>query len=933
MKAYTAVSTCIILLFSAAEVPADSGSLRGVIRDDKTGNKLIGAGAFLMGTKIGATTDLDGRYEIKAIEPGVYDVRFSYMGYESAVVKGVEIEAGERTELDVRLKSDQSKIFTLEEIRVTAERVLSTETAVLTDRMKAAVIGDAISAEQISRSPDATSGDALRRVTGLSVVDDKFVNVRGVTDRYNATSLDGVTVTGTDTDVDKKSFAYDLIPASLLSNTVVVKTASPDLPGDFSGGYVQVNTMDFPSRRVMSAGFSAGGDDQTTNTGMAVPAAGGDTDWLGLDDGGREFPYPDVGVKDDFWKSKPNRYELAARLPNNWALSTKKAPYKKSFNFAYGDQYFLPNDSEFGLVAAWVYRNSFEVQDFIHDRRGLGHDESFFKGTRNKYGVLWGLILNANYRFSWLGRDNHKLSFKNSRTQSAKEGVATQRGFDADAEEIKRRTIEWNQRSLYVGQVGGEHKLDAVKNLKLKWKYHWSNSDAEEPDRRQVDYANNEEPPEELWILVDNSRSWSELDETLRGYSLDVSYDLPRNVKLRAGMGEDRRERSYKIQSWTTDRYFIDFRRNSHLLLLPPEEVFDGDNYGNGKFDFIIASAFTGNYEGTHDVQSYYGMLDVPFRLAGQQFRMVGGARVEDSDQRVISDLPFERTARAKSRIDEKDVLPSANFTYVLNQYTERLLGENVKANLRLAYGRTVNRPELREMSSVRYFDFDNDQNVVGKPGLRRALIDNYDLRFEVFPGAGEVLSFSVFRKHMTDAIEDTLINAPDRFERSFRNAPEVTNNGWEVEIRKRLGLTRYMDNVTFTGNYTRVFSVVEYEEHVTGGTRTRHRTLRGQAPWTLNASLTFTEPTLGTTINVLYNKIGRRLDALGDIPSENIYEEPYAQIDLAVSQRLAYGTRLKFAVKDLKGEDKLYTVGPEAFPYSMISEGTSYSLSLSYRF
>lgn len=925
-----------VLFFYAPELRAKGGVLHGVIRDGGSGDKLIGASVFLIGTKMGTTTDLDGEYRIEGIPAGFYDVRFSFMGYEPVLIESFEIHEHEKHKLNASLKTDQTQVFTLEEIRVTAERVLSTATAMLTDRMKSAAIGDAISADQISKSPDATSGDALRRVTGLSLVDDKFVTVRGVTDRYNGTSLDGVNVTGTDTNVDKKSFSYDLIPAALLSNTVVVKTATPDLPGDFSGGYVQVNTLDFPSERVISAGFSIGGDDITTNGRMLVPAVTGDKDWLGMDDGSREFPFPDRGVRDPYYNVRENRYELAQSLPNTWGISAKHAPYKKSYNLAYGDHYLLPGDSELGVIGAWVYRNDYSVEDFIQDRRAIRGELMHMNGRRNRYEVLWGLLLNASYRFSWLGRNNHEISFKNSRTQSAESVVGGQEGVRRDTETIRRQYIEWSQRSMYVGQLGGRHSFRALRSAELEWKYHWNRSRADEPDRRQVDYKYDDE--KEFWLLEDNTRSWSGLDEDLKGYGADLTYDLTNHAKFKAGIASESRSRTYDIQSWVTDRNGLYegscFGKYGRLLLLPPDQVFAPENYGPCKFDFLISNGFTGNYEGKQDILSYYVMADVPFGLAGQEFRVVGGARAEDSDQEVSSELPFKPDDNSVSRIDKKDLLPSVNFTYLLNQYTEKVLGDEVKGNLRLAYGRAVNRPELREMSSVIYFDFNEEQNVVGRPGLDRAVIDNYDIRFEIFPGAGEVLAFSLFKKNLSNAIEDTLFASPERFIRSFRNAPDAKNNGWEIEMRKNLGVFgRYMENLALGVNYTRVFSKVPFVEHVSGGTRTLYRTLHGQSPWALNASISFTEPTVGTSVTLLYNKIGRRLDALMENRGEDVFEEPRDLIDLAISQPLAYKTRLKFSAKNLTGSDEKLSIGTEAYPYAGVSKGTSYSLSLSYRF
>ncbi len=222
--------------------------------DEETGEELVGANILLVGTTRGGTTDIDGKFSLHGVSVGTYDVRFTYVGYAARIVRGVQVTQAGPVALEITLTPEQ---FETEEVVVTAERLLSTESAILANRQKAMSIGDGLSAEQIKKAPDATSGDALKRVTGLTIVDNKFVYVRGVTDRYNGTMLNGVPVTSTDTDVDRKSFAFDMIPANLLENTIVVKTATPDLPGDFSGGMVQVNTLDFPHGASCGWGFQA----------------------------------------------------------------------------------------------------------------------------------------------------------------------------------------------------------------------------------------------------------------------------------------------------------------------------------------------------------------------------------------------------------------------------------------------------------------------------------------------------------------------------------------------------------------------------------------------------------------------------------------------------------------------------------------------------
>jgi outer membrane receptor protein involved in Fe transport len=241
-------------------------------------------------------------------------------------------------------------------------------------------------------------------------------------------------------------------------------------------------------------------------------------------------------------------------------------------------------------------------------------------------------------------------------------------------------------------------------------------------------------------------------------------------------------------------------------------------------------------------------------------------------------------------------------------------------------------------MANVRFYDFDRIQNVQGNPGLTRALIRNYDVRFELFPDIGEVLAVSYFYKDLDNAIEERLIASPDRFTRTWFNSPRGTNQGYEIEARKSFGfLGDYFSNFSLTGNFTQVWSEIEYRDVNTDVyppvISTKTRDMQGQSPWMINLSFLFTEPSLGTTFNILYNKIGRRLDAVMDDRDDDIYEEPYGVVDVAVTQELSWGAEAKFAVRNIFGADKEFTRGPDEEPYSELSAAQEFSLSLSVNF
>ncbi len=886
---------------------AGAGVIEGTVKDGKSGGALVGANVRVVGTNFGATTDLEGSYTIAGVTPGIYSLRVFYANYTQKVISGVAVVGNETTTMNITLdpiSGDTGDAMRIDDIYVTADRVRTTNAAVFTERQRAAVIGDAISAEQIRLSPDGTSGDALRRVTGLSLVDDKFVFVRGVTDRYNATTLNGVIVTGTDTDTDKKSFSFDLIPSSLVSSTVVAKTATPDLPGDFSGGLVQVNTLDFPGDFLLAANAETGSDQLSSRKDFVV-APGGGSDWKGKDDGSRALPSGLEGV------------DLAKALPNTWGTSGDQSRMNGSYGLALGDR-FEVGGGEIGFIASGTYKSSFKIEDY-HQEPEYGNSRIFmFDGTRYKQKMLWGGLANV----SWHPTGNHRFGFENNFTRSAEDKVVQSIGLPESGDTTRTQNIEWDQRDLYLGQLKGAHTLAFAKGLAIEWRATYSTSAAQEPDRKFAQYSRD---PRGNYILKENYRTWSELEENTRGGQIDAELPVGEG-SIKAGYQQSRRERDFGIDAYVTDASTLS-KTNRALVILPIDEIFAPENYGDGKFGFMPYSPFTGVYDGSHELRSYYAMVDEPIRVVGRGFRIAGGARVEDSDQIVNSPVAADDPTIQTARIDEKDVLPSANVTCEVTG----------TSNLRLGYYKSVNRPEFRELANVAYLDFDANQTVFGNPDLQRALIDNYDVRIEWFPRPNEVVAASYFYKDLHDAIEEELIPAPDRYVRTWFNSPAGENFGFEIEMRKSLGFAwGGLDNLVVQANYTHVESEVEYTESHTDPqgrpiTETKKRPLQGQAPYTLNTGLIYSVPGVGLSMSLLYNRFGRRLDAVGETRQEDIYEESRDLLDFALTEQFTKSMRMKFTVKDMLAQDAVFTFGDTGSTWESIKMGTTYALSLSF--
>ncbi len=900
MKSTSFFLTTFFLFISTFSFSQEqTGTLYGKIVDQRSGEELIGASVSLVGTKIGSSTDIEGKFLIKKIPTDMYNVRVSFLGYESKLIFQVVIKPNEQLILDVSLSEDQG--LKQQEVIVSADAIKSGDGAILLERKKSVSIGDGISSEQVKRTPDATSGDVLRRVVGLSIVDNKFVYIRGASERYNGTTLNGANVSSTE--VGKKSFAFDMIPANLLENTTVVKSSTPDLPGDFTGGLVQMNTLDFPDIKTIKIGITSGLNSITTFKDFQS-SQGGSKDWLGADDGKRALP-----------NNTEDLIDLAKKLPNNWAPKKQTAPINMSLSLSFGDKFSLNDEqesSQFGYIGAFSYRNSFQRNNKEINANEISRT---LQGTQDNFTVLWGGMLNLSYKFSGL----HKLSFKNNYSQTADDEIRNFNGTDGNnGTENNFLASTWSERKTYTGIISGEHKFLAFGNLSADWKFSVSSSSRQDPDRKEVTYYRGIDDPDNTpFNAAINQRSWSKLNGKTTTYNLDFALPIE-FAKVKFGSLYEKKTTNYEI------RYFnVSLKTyNPVLAELPIEIIYDPKNFSGNNFKIDESSKPTDNYFGNQEVLASYGMIDIPFSIYDNNFRFSGGARLENSLQNVF----VPRSSQPDGPTDETqlkniDILPSANLTYTINDVT----------NLRFAYSHTVNRPEFRELASSGFFDFISYELVGGNPNLKRSFIHNYDVRFEIFPEAGEVIALSYFSKIISGAIEEQLSFSSVRT-RTWFNSDQAKNNGVELEVRKSLRfLGGYFDNFSVTGNYTRIYSEVQISTESGNSENTittiSTRPLQGQSPYMINLSLLFTEPALGTTVNVLYNTFGKRLDAVGFLTSD-IYEQPRDMVDVSITQPLSNGIETKLTAKNIFNKERILTQQDRI--YQRVNSGTTYALQIS---
>lgn len=925
MKNYILVAGCILLfLFTAGT--AFSQSISGKISDAQTSEPLIDAIVKIKSIQAGTSTDLDGNYIMEGVPPGTYDLEFSYIGYTTKTITGVTVQAGQNTKVDIAL---QIEGIQTEEIVIEATLSMANEQALLVEQKNSNKIQDGISEQQIKRAPDAAASEVLKRVTGVSIVNDKFVFIRGTTDRYSLTTLNGVQLPSSEP--DKKAFAFDLFPSNLLENIIIAKSFTPDMPGNFSGGVVQVVTKEFPE--ALSYGINVIGSYLTGTTGKNFRSYNaGETKWLflnsGLDDGSRQLPsnFPTSQITNVNFTPDQLR-DFGREFRNDWAQNLSNAPANSGFQLSFGNRWNL-GDNPLGVFAAYSYKNGFSNTDFT--RATFNTDFSLLdtlSGPRSTYSVLQGGIVNFNYKIG----DNNKIASKSTFSITSDDETTNLDGIvrraSEDAFDSQLYYTRFSERTLYTTTLNGEHYLPSLAKINVSWVGSYSESKRNEPDTKSMTYQRLEGSEEPFYARVGSTafldgggRFFAQVKDFNR--NLGINFDIPfikiadnPTSKLKTGLYANTTSRTYQ------GRFFAPtIQGNFFLLYYGLDSIFKPEHIDVNKFQYSEITKEEDGYSASEENYAGYLMFDVPY----ERFRFVGGARYEYNRQLVNTFGRLNQPINAD--LKNIDILPALNITYALND----------QSNIRASVSQTISRPELREISPSPFYDFFQGLNTVGNPNLERSLIQNFDLRYEIFPAAGEIFSVSLFFKHFDQPIEEVYAPGANNPEKTFENFKGGADNyGIEFEARKNLGfISKIFKNFSINTNITLVNSKVSYEGIQTGATAGDRR-MQGQAPYTINLGLFYDDYENGRSANILFNKFGRRVSEVGRNGYNDIEEEGQNLVDVSVSQKFLSLFEAKFTVKNLLGEDKLFyqeVSGVEKI-VRKYTTGTGYALTLSYKF
>lgn len=928
--------------------PKRTGIITGVVVDKQTGEPVPGARVAVAGTKQGALADVKGRYTVKNVPEGVYSLVISSIGYTKVTITGVEVKADEPATYNVSMATED---LMTEEIVVEARAIRNTEAMLLKDRQKAASVSDAISAEAISRAGSNNAAEAMGRVTGASVMDGKYVYVRGLGDRYSNAQLNSSTLPSSDP--DRRTVQMDMFPSNLLENIVITKTFTPDKPGDFTGGSVNISTKSFPEQFTMQLSSSTSYNTIATFNNNYLTYDGGETDWLGMDDGTRDVPslvannrLPDyLSATRDL--AKAQQLDAATKQFSSTMTPRKAtAPINQNYALSVGDNAEVLG-MPVGILGSLTYSTSYSAYEGGTEGRWklTGNvnnvdelnNEMLLSDAQGKNAVLWGGLVNLSVRPAL----NHELGINYLYNQSGESSARYQSGFisQLDREDTyETRTLKYVERNVQSFQGRGEHYLPELLDVRVDWSSAYATTTQDEPDLRffsnsysvrtqgaEVDTFYYIEPS--IYFLP--AHYFRFLDERLWESSLNLSVPFKQwddqNATLKFGGLA-----AFTRRDFTENRY--EMKTGSVRYNGDPESYFSADSVGlvstervPYKFGSYVQdnSLARNNYNAKQDIMASYIMLDMPLT---EKLRFIGGVRYEITK----IDVQSQDSTLPVGILDNADVLPSVNLVYQLSD----------NMNLRGAYGKTLARPTFRELAPFASFEFVRDNTFIGNPELERTTVQNYDLRWEWFTGPGEILAVSGFYKDFTNPIERVILN--DNGEIQFQNVSNAIVYGAEFEISKSLGmLTDILRDLRVGMNLSLIHSEVKIAEsemrmiRATDSSASDTRQLQGQSPYILNFDLGYSNFDLGTNVTLTYNIFGERLSDVAQGGTPDVFEQPQGMLNLNASQRVIGGLSARLSARNILDARfrKIQSYKGNEYVFQEYRLGSSFSLGLSYSF
>lgn len=925
-----------LLLMAVNSLTAQTGSIAGTVFDKETKETLIGATVSIEGTDSGNFTDFDGNFILRDIPVGKHTLSISYIGYTPTRIAEVEVKANGQTKVDILLASNAVMV---EEVTVVDYRQTNTVEAVLLEVRKARQVVSGVSSQQIVKSMDNNAAQIMQRIPGVTIVENRFVMVRGLSERYNNVMINNVVAPSTE--VDKRTFSFDLVPANALDRLMVFKSGSADLPGDFAGGVMKLHTVDLTGgnhfKISLGTGYRAG-----TTGGTFYQSEGSPTDFLGFDNGFRGLPstFPTSRQLQASARNAELRRTAAHQLPNNWQALKGMATPDYSVGLSLGRNMSI-GSMELSTVNQLNYSTSFQHfnREFYRYFEWVDRDQPIqerFRFEDGSYEKHQRVSLLSNWKLRL--NDRSFITFRNLFNQIGENETILRNGYDfiqRPNDDLSNYLLGYRSRSIYTGQMEGNHETGTAS--KLRWVVGGSFLREGEPDLRRFRTFRPQGQSDQPFTmqlppssnLFETGRYYGNLMEFSVNHGLDLTtpYSIPgvKSSIFKTGYYADYRARDFSSRYFSyLYPGFFDPTVGQELSRLPLDRIFAPENIRT-KDGFVIE-------EGTRPIDSYtasnlLGAAYASTDLSVGRFDVSTGLRTEYNVQQMNSRDDF-------SKVEVNN--PVLSFLPFLNT------GFNLSERqvLRLAYSRTVNRPEFRELAPFLFYDYKMEAGRFGNPDLRQATIENLDLRWEFYPRPGETFNVGAFYKYFDAPIENKTIITTEQPSFTFINADYARNYGVEVEFRKSLnGVTSsaFLDHFSFNANASLIWSQVDLGS--TAVAQSRVRALQGQSPYIVNLAINYDDQGNGFAGSLVYNIFGDRIYSVGDVLFPTIYELSRHSLDLALTKKVGKRSTYKLGVQNLldapfrfyQDSDRNETIDGSDHPIIAFRRGQLVSLSFSY--
>ena len=927
---------------------ADSGKgkVYGIVKAEETQKPIKEASVHIKETNTTLQTDVMGNFSVE-LDPGSYSVVIVHEKFDSTfnqlLVRAGKLEFFEIFMPEKSTGNGEKDTQNMKMVNINIKASKSSENAVLQIQKKSLNVSDGISSQTFRKTGDADAGSAITRVPGLSVEGGKYVYVRGLGDRYSKTQLNGLDLPGIDP--DRNTVQMDIFPTNLIDNIFVTKTFSADMPGDFTGGLVNILTKDFPVNKTISYSASLGFNPNMHLRNDYLTYGGGAADAFAMGANNRTIP---INPNEETPLAVPGQQKLEdmtrAFSPEMAAkLGTSFIDY--SLNYSMGNQMRSKNKLRtYGYNFALNHQTSYRHYDeVIYSQYAKDRDKSIYElqniseqtGSQSEYESAWSGLLNLSTKTK-----NNKYSFtlfhsRNGLKQTALLRSAATSISSTPGAVLGKDILYYNQRDVTTATLSGTHKLLGDKK-RFQWSIAPSMSNNKEPDLRQSFFAY--EDNGDITLNIGDGARVTRMWRNLKEYGLNSKADLIFNGKKanwKTGIALSVKNRDFGINRYE----FRDIAaRNDYSG--DPNELFQASNIysaeNNNATGLVVQSenSPSNNYNSTLAVAGTY--VHNEYHIS-KKLRSIAGFRLEYASMMYTGENQAGLEYSNENVLSRISPLPTVALIYAADKNT----------NIRFNASRTVARPSFKEKSLAQIFDAVTGRTFIGNLDLKQTDITNIDFRWERFTTKSQIISASAFVKDFTNPIEIVAYKAetPDNFQ--ARNVGKALVAGLEFEYRKSLDfISSRTHNFFFATNLSYMYSRVEMndaeyqgrkQEEKVGETIKRTRQMQGQSPYLVNASINFKNKA-GWQINTSYNVQGPRLAIVGIGISPDVYERQFHSLNVNIQKSIDQAKKWTLSVgatnllmqkrvqyqKSYESNDKIFT---QISPFSTFKFRVRYTL------